>query len=282
MLETALNVLNIPRRALLAVTTEPAEVWSRAVDKFHWGLEWWRPECRYEPVKDWDRRLHESLGAEWPCPTCAPFGELWTTIIQELTATGMRVGPLSFGPWNDGDAAFVRAVWSLVRHLRPERVVETGVAHGLTSRFILEAIVSNGTGHLWSIDLPPLDRDLRKQVGIAVGEDLSKHWTYVRGSSRQQLPGLLSRLGQIDMFIHDSLHTERNVRFEVDSAWARLRPGGAVVVDDIDVNRAFRSFNETVPGQPNLVCEAEPITPDHRRFNNKGLFGILLKRAEQG
>jgi hypothetical protein len=26
-----------------------------------------------------------------------------------------------------------------------------------------------------------------------------------------------------------------------------------------------------------MVCEAEPIRPDLRRFNQKGLFGIILK-----
>ena len=36
------------------------------------------------------------------------------------------------------------------------------------------------------------------------------------------------------MFIHDSLHSEQNGRFEVDRAFAALRPGGAIVVDDID------------------------------------------------
>jgi hypothetical protein len=39
-----------------------------------------------------------------------------------------------------------------------EKVVETGVAHGVTSRFILEALSRNGDSHLWSIDLPLFER----------------------------------------------------------------------------------------------------------------------------
>jgi hypothetical protein len=31
-----------------------------------------------------------------------------------------------------------------------------------------------------------------------------------------------------------------------------------------------------------LVCEAEPIRPDLRRFNKKGLFGIILKMSDTG
>jgi hypothetical protein len=89
---------------------------------------------------------------------------------------------------------------------------------------------------------------------------------------------LLSQLGQIDLFIHDSLHSERNVRFELDLAWAALRPGGAIVVDDIDANWGFRDFTETLSAGYSMTCEAEPLYPDLRRFNKKGLFGIILKK----
>ena len=77
-----------------------------------------------------------------------------------------------------------------------------------------------------SIDLPPIDRSLQQQVGAAVGNRYADRWSYLKGSSRRHLPILLARLGQIDLFIHDSLHSERNVRFELDRAWAALKPGG--------------------------------------------------------
>jgi predicted O-methyltransferase YrrM len=157
-------------------------------------------------------------------------------------------------------------------------VVETGVAHGFTSRFILQALASNRAGRLWSIDLPPLNPGLRQQVGIAVPKELSDRWTYIQGSSRRRLPKLLSELEPIDLFIHDRLHSERNVRFEMDRAWAKLRPGGAIIVDDVDVSWGFHTFSESFPGHFCLVCEAEPISPDHRCFNEKRLFGIVIKR----
>lgn len=75
--------------------------------------------------------------------------------MRELEEKGIRVGPESFKGWNDGDAGLVRAIWCLTRHLRPSNLVETGVAHGLTSRLILEALERNEAGHLWSIDHPP-------------------------------------------------------------------------------------------------------------------------------
>lgn len=165
----------------------------------------------------------------------------------------------------------------LVRHLKPNKVVETGVAHGLTSRFILEALERNGFGHLWSIDLPPIEQAWREQVGMAVGDRYPHRWTLIKGSSRRRLPALLRELGEIDLFIHDSLHSERNVSFELDRAWAALRPGGAIVVDDLDANRAFQTFTLNRPAHQSIICEAEPLRPDLRRFNKKGLFGIILK-----
>ena len=93
------------------------------------------------------------------------------------------------------------------------------------------------------------------------------------------MPDVLGRLGEIDLFVHDSLHSERNVRFEMDRAWAALRPGGAIVVDDIDVNRGFYTFLQSFSSCESIVCEAEPLRLDLRRFNKKGMFGIVVKES---
>jgi hypothetical protein len=270
-------LLKHPATGIADLTADPIETWTTIREAYAEGREERRPQCGYEPDLSWEQQLHETLGVPWPCNEGPMVLELWRQVIGELEAKGIRPGPESFQWWNDGDAGLVRAIWCLTRHLRPNKVVETGVAHGVTSRFILEALRSNGVGHLWSIDLPPLDRSWRQQIGIAVGDRHSDRWTYIKGSSRRRLPGLLDELGQIDLFIHDSLHSDRNVRFELDRAWPRLGPRSAVVVDDIDANWAFWSFSQTMPSQRFLICEAEPLRPDLRRFNKKGLFGIILK-----
>jgi cephalosporin hydroxylase len=193
----------------------------------------------------------------------------------------VKVGPFSFHSWNDGDAGFVRAIWSLVRQIRPNIVVETGVAHGMTSRFILEALDRNAAGNLWSIDLPPVNPESREEVGIAVdGAALRNRWSYIRGTSRRKLPALLSQLRRVDLFIHDSMHSARNVTFEMDLAWKYLSPGGVMVVDDIDINPSFKAFADRHPEYPSFVCLAEPLTPDIRRYNDKGLFGIIIKSVQ--
>jgi Methyltransferase domain len=283
-------MLGIPLRYLLKhpligvadLAADPFEAWTTILDSYVAERERRGPQCPYEADLGWEQQLHEVLGMRWPCDEAREFWELWQQVIGELEAKGIRAGPESFQWWNDGDAGLVRTIWCLTRHLRPKNVVETGVAHGLTSRFILEALKRNGNGHLWSIDLPPLERSWREQIAAAVGEGHSERWTYIKGSSRRRLPQLLSDLGQIDLFIHDSLHSERNVRFELDRSWPALAPKGAIVVGDVDASWGFRSFTQIVRRQFSLICTAEPLRPDLRRFNKKGLFGIILKTPTAG
>jgi hypothetical protein len=182
------------------------------------------------------------------------------------------VGRGTFGGWDDADPVLACAVWCLAAHLRPRRAVETGVARGLTTRFILERLMRQPDGRLWSIDIPPLiERGLAGETGAAVPASCRSRWTYVRGSSRVRLPGLLRRLGRIELFVHDSMHTERNMTFELETAWASLSPGGAIVVDDVHRNAAFAAFLESIGEEAESVVAASS--------DRAGQVGIVLRRG---
>lgn len=264
-----------PARVAQALVTDPVGIWDTIRERWVQAREYRDGPCRYTPSPEWEQELHRALDVPWPCPAARELRHLWPQIVGSVQASGIDVGPESFNGFNDGDEALVRAIWCLTRHLKPAKVVETGVAHGFTSRFALEAMARNGQGGLWSIDRPPLDMAMRGRIGIAVTD--RNRWSLIAGSSRRRLPGLLAHLGEIGLFIHDSMHTERNVRFELDRAWNHMAPGGAFVVDDVDTNWGFRSFSEAHPEHCSFICESEPVRPDLRRFNAKGLFGIFLK-----
>jgi hypothetical protein len=225
----------------------------------------------YGAVSDWEPRLHAALDVPWPCQAVAAFGRAWDSLVAELTDSGVHVGRASYGGWNDGDRAFAEAIWCIVAHGRPVAVVETGVAHGVTSRVILEALERNGSGHLWSVDLPAVDPALHREIGIAVPEDLRHRWTYVHGTSRERLPHLLTELEELHLFVHDSLHTARNLHFELESAWAAMPPGGMAVVDDIDHSLGFRSFVDLTG--PRVWFAA-------RHVAGGGLWGVATKAAK--
>jgi SAM-dependent methyltransferase len=230
------------------------------------------PGEHYEAVRDWSEALHKAIETPWPCRESQQFREVWDATISDLGAAGLRVGLASYRGWNDGDRAQAEAIWCLVAHTRPETVVETGVAHGLISRVILERLERNGTGHLWSVDLPAVDPALHHEIGIAIPEHLRPRWTYVEGTSRRRLPGLVRELQRVDLFVHDSLHTARNTCFELDTVWPTLPPGGAAVVDDIDHSLGFSRFTERVA--PTAWIAANHVTGD-------GLWGVAIKAGSQ-
>ncbi len=231
----------------------------------------------YEVAEDWDERLHAALDLPWPCGAATSFDPVWDGILADLTRAGVRVGIQSYGGWNDGDKAFAQAIWCVIAHLRPAKVVETGVAHGLTSRVILEGLKRNGNGHLWSVDLPAVDSALHSEIGMAISPELRSSWTYVQGTARERLPGLLAELGEIDMFVHDSLHTGRNQRFEIESAWSVMRPGGVAVIDDIDHSLAFRAFVDGA--SPRAWLAARHVTGPGLA-GAAGLWGLAIKGLE--
>jgi Methyltransferase domain len=274
--------LRRPASTLASIASDPLEAWVRFSEQFAASREASVPQNLYVPDPGWESRLLRGLDRSAAERLNTEFWSLWSKVIDELAAKGIQAGPASFKGWNDGDAGLVRAIWILARRIKPRIVVETGVAHGVTSRFILEALERNGIGQLFSIDRAPIEPEWQNQIGVAVDRRLQGRWTFVRGSSRRRLPPLISRLGTIDLFVHDSLHSERNVRFEMDQAFAVLRSGGAVVVDDIDVNRGFWSFTRSISGFDAIVCESEPQRPDLRRDNDRGLFGIIIKTSPDG
>jgi hypothetical protein len=268
-------------RALKAAVADPSEGLEKAMEKLaaqyeqacHGGTLA-PPPGTYHGEADWERRLHELCGAPWPCPLAGEFTRLWSQIVETMAQAGLRVGRQNYGEDDDGDPGLVRAAWCLARHLPATVVVETGVGHGVTSRGVLEALALNGNGHLWSIDLSPLTISARNQeIGVAVPESLAASWTYVSGSSRRRLPELLDQLGEIDLFIHDSRHTTRNVAFECERAFGALRPGGFLLVDDLDGNRGFMRFTARHKDADVVIAVAD----DQQRC-----FGLARKRPPAG
>jgi Methyltransferase domain len=249
--------LSYALRASHAIATQPREgverVRERLAERHDLRRGPWQPVCMAD-----ERALHRRLGLPWPCAEHDAFVEVWAAALATLGHQGLNAGRGAFGGWDDGDARLCRMAWCLARHLRPRRALETGVGRGLTTRVLLEAFDRNGDGHLWSVDLPPLlERGLAAQCGAAVTPRLHDRWTLVAGSSRHVLPTLLPAIGRLDLFVHDSMHTTRNVTFELARVWPVLTSGGAVLVDDVERNHGLERFLVARPGLDAMVSSAE-------------------------
>lgn len=173
------------------------------------------------------------------------------------------------------DSLFARLNYLACRLTAPERVVETGVAYGVSSAFLLKALEENGRGTLHSVDLPPLRRRYERYWGVAVPDGLRDRWRLHRGSSARTLPKILRETGPIDLFVHDSLHTRRNMRREFETVWPYLRPGGLLLADDVERNSAFADLSQKRPALWRVVRDRER-TPLHGKAAPV-MFGIATK-----
>lgn len=137
--------------------------------------------------------------------------------------------------------------YSAVRAFRPKVVVETGVANGVSSAYLLLALEKNGSGTLYSIEvgdrsyLPP-----GRENGWIVPEFLRSKWVLRLGDSKDLLPKVLAETQPVDVFIHDSLHTYEHMRWEFRTAYPFLRSGGVLISDDALWNKAFPEFAREV------------------------------------
>ncbi len=190
--------------------------------------------------------------------------------LETNVAAGMMkmnsLGPFSSG--HNGNFCLARSIYVICRVLSPETVLETGVAYGVTSAFALQALAVNRKGNLISIDLPPLAREAERYVGALIPHELRERWHLHRGPAKRILPGLIASIKEADVFVHDSLHTYRHMTFEFETAWPYVRPEGAIVADNVDLNDAFRDFTARV--HPTFAAVV-------REENTTDLFGIMRK-----
>ena len=219
--------------------------------------------------EEWDEHLHDLLGAPWPCPQAEGLETVMADVRAQLAARGLLSGRFTYGWYSDAEVLLCRAIWCVALHNRPRAVIETGVAHGVTSRVILEALKQNDYGHLWSIDLPfPFDHHLHAETAVVVTDACRPRWTFLEGSSSERLPSLTAEVGRAEMFIHDSLHTFKNTLFEMQQVASVLSPGGVMLIDDIGSHDAFLTFARRNPDYQTIICPSE---------DRIGIFGIAVK-----
>jgi len=149
-------------------------------------------------------------------------------------------------------------LYFIVRKTKPNVVVETGVAAGESTGFLLQALSDNKKGTLHSIDLPfqwyvygeqdELHLDSLppgKMPGYLVPEKLKNRWNLILGDTYKKLPRLLSSLKKVDIFLHDSEHTDKTMLFEYKQAWPKIKKAGYLLSDDIDFTDAFQTFSKS-------------------------------------
>ncbi len=150
-------------------------------------------------------------------------------------------------------AGWSKIHYALTRILRPKVIVETGVFDGLSSACWLLALDKNDHGELVSIDLPAtvavidsIHTSLPKgqEPGWIIADSLRARHRLLLGDARELLPPILSE-SPVDIFFHDSLHTEDHMLFEYRAAYEQMQADGLILSDDY---RAYDSFSKFARG----------------------------------
>jgi len=120
-------------------------------------------------------------------------------------------------------------VFTLIRVVKPSRVLETGIAAGASSNTFLTALSLNGFGILESVDITP-------RVGELVDVKHSGHWkkTILKASFRKAaFIRLVKSMTQCKIFVHDSNHSPSWQIFEFETVYKYSPSTEFFIFDDI-------------------------------------------------
>lgn len=136
--------------------------------------------------------------------------------------------------------------YAIIRALQPDNVVETGTHLGLGSCVIAAALLRNGHGRLTTIDI---DDD----AGHLIDEPYASVIDRRVGSSVAEL----ASLRDVDMFLHDSLHTYGYESRELASVEPNLRADAIVLSDNAHDSAALSDWAERT-GRRYLFFREQP------------------------
>ncbi len=171
-------------------------------------------------------------------------------------------------PYSTGfflEKEFRRFLFFFCHYFKPEMVIETGVAYGMSSSYILQALNLTNKGKLISIDNILRPWQTREKIGSAIPIQIKSRHTLIIGNSIIELRKLVKSLSSLDIFLHDSRHTYDYMMEEFQISWPLIKRGGFLLSDDVQGNDAFLDFCEKVKREP-VIIKSE-----------KTFFGIVQK-----
>lgn len=156
-------------------------------------------------------------------------------------------------PVKMGGPGSVNVLYNLVKAIRPETTLETGVAYGWSSMAILSGIKNSESAKLYSIDMPYPGANNEAYVGCVVHPKLRDKWTLIRKPDIDGLPLVLKKEKQLDFCHYDSDKSYRGRMKSSRKIWDSLKEGGIFMSDDINDNIAFKHFCEEVNRHPIII-----------------------------
>ena len=158
-------------------------------------------------------------------------------------------------------------IQEVIYRVRPDVIVETGVAHGGSLVFYATLCKAMGQGRVIGVDI-----EIRPHNRSAIeSHELSSLITLIEGSSSD--PGIVERVsnsikpGETVLVILDSNHTKEHVRDELDAYHQFVTPGSYIVATD----GSMKDLHDVPRGKPdwswnNPAAAAAEFAASHQDF----------------
>lgn len=191
--------------------------------------------------------------SELSLPSTMEFKE-WRSEFFEIWHQTKAPSQGSFGKEFDLGKPSAETLYYLVRWLRPRRVVETGVARGVSTLLVLAAMDRNGLGELLSFDV-------NSSVGSLVPTNHPRWNLQLLSTSNLQSDLIqgLQEASPIDIFFHDSDHSFYQQSFEFSVARCHLGHQGLLLSDDVESSQAFLDFAASQHSRPIYVVDTQKM-----------------------
>ena len=129
--------------------------------------------------------------------------------------------------------------YALVRAMKPNLVIETGVHHGVGALVLASAILRN---QAFGVDGKYLGTDINPLAGELLPDSFDGIADVIIGDSLETLRGL--RSSRIDIFINDSDHSSSYELEEYDAIWPLLQANSIILGDNSHATDSLRNFSE--------------------------------------
>ena len=171
------------------------------------------------------------------------YDEILFDIISIEKEANIKLSKLNISLGGGGNYTLL---YFLARKLKPNTVVETGVAAGWSSLAILRALKKNDKGKLYSSDFPYFRLENPEQyIGyLAKNEENKSDWYLdIRGDD-VAIHEILKRIGNnnIDLFHYDSDKSYSGRENALRVLNANINSKTIIIFDDIQNNLHFRDY----------------------------------------
>lgn len=147
-----------------------------------------------------------------------------------------------------GGAGNFFLLYFLVRKIKPSIIVETGVAAGWSSLFILRALSKNGKGKLYSSDFPYFRlKNPEKYIGYLAKNEINKKDWYldIRGDDLA-IPEITKMIkdSPVDLLHYDSDKSTSGRNNVLKNLRSNINDKTIIIFDDIQNNCHFKNLIE--------------------------------------